>query len=179
MRKILLALIVCLLLAGCVQQPTVNYKDSVAQLNSIQAVNTKFNFTMHNPNFFPLGGKIDYAVFVQGNEFFTGQSDNIDAAANAETGFTLEQNIEFAKVFGSADALAKAVLSGQKTIPVRVAGQCSLRALLFLEAPIKIDQTVDVPLPDIANFQKGVQQNIQKEIDKNLNNIIEDIFKKL
>ncbi|GBR76925.1 hypothetical protein NO2_1397 [Candidatus Termititenax persephonae] len=114
-----------------------------------------------------LNGKVNYKVFVQGVEFFTGQSGAFAAAANDETDFTLEQDIELAKVFGSENSLLQAVLGGQKSIKVRVAGQYILRALGFYDMPIGFDQTVEVPLPDREQFQK----DLQDKIDRSLQNI--------
>jgi LEA14-like dessication related protein len=182
--KILIILLGCFWLCGCMQEPTVNYKDSLIQLNSLESASAKFNFDLHNPNAFPLNGKAEYAVFIEDKEFTSGQSQAIDAAANADTDFSVEQNIDFAKVFGSAADLFKAVLDGQESIQVRVNGQLALKTLGIFDVPIRFDQTVDVPLPTKAQveeqFRKSLEQSLKQNTLPNLDlKDLEDFLKNL
>ena len=161
------------------QKPTINYKDYTVKLKNLQAANTRVSFVLNNPNFLGINGKVDYKLFVQDAEFLAGQTDSIDAPANSETEFFLEQDLDFAKIFGSAANLIKAVLDGQEFVKVRVAGQYALKTLWVIEETVRFDQTINIPLPTRAQ----VEAEFQKEIGKSLQNIdlkgIEDILKKL
>ncbi|GBR77463.1 hypothetical protein RDn1_122 [Candidatus Termititenax dinenymphae] len=171
--KILLAALVCLGLFGCVQNPEITYLNNEVKLNDLQSARAKFNFNLHNPNILPINGKIDYTFYVEEKEFLSGQSETIDAPANNDTTFALEQDIDFAKFFGSAAEMVNAILNGQKSIKVRVAGQYTTKVLGFWEYPIKIDQEVDVPLPEFKT------EDVTKSVQDALKNIILDDLKKL
>ena len=176
--KLLLTGLICVFLTGCLAQaPTINYKNNEVALNGLDSVRTQFNFTMQNPNILALNGKIDYTFFVAGQEFFSGQSDQISAPAGGETEFALRQDIAFEKVFGSASELVNAVVKGQKSIKVRVAGEYKTRALGFIEIPIRIDQETDVPLPDMKEVEKELGNQLENQIKQGLQQGLENLFK--
>lgn len=59
----------------------------------------------------------------------------------------------FAKIFGSAAELAKAINSGQKSIRLRITGQYITKVLGFWDyAPARIDQEIEVPLPGLPKL---------------------------
>jgi hypothetical protein len=155
------------------QQPTISYKDCVVELNDLQSASARINFSVSNPNVFPLQGKVSYTLLLQEKELAAGQTNDLEAKANTDTSFVLEQNIEFAKIFDSAADLVKAVLDGQEFVRVRLTGRYELNAALFFKESIPFDQAVEIPLPSQtqieAEFRKNIQQNLQQNL--NLNNL--------
>jgi len=170
--KLFLTGIFCFFLTGCLAQaPQIDYTGLDASLNGFDSVNTQFNFTMHNPNMRALSGNIKYSFFVAGQEFFSGQSDQINAPANGQTAFTLRQDISFEKVFGSMAELVNAIAKGQQSIKVRVAGEYRAKALGFIDIPIKIDQEADVSLPDMKAIEAELSRQLQEQIRQGLINL--------
>jgi hypothetical protein len=171
LAKILSGALVCFCLFGCVQQPVINYKDCMVKLNDLQYASAKVNFSVSNPNVFPLSGKVSYTLFVQEKELTAGQTDTIEAEANADTDFVLEQNIDFNKIFDSAAGLIKAVLDGQESVSLRLTGHYDLNAMLLLKESIPFDQTVEIPLPSRAQVEAELRKNIQQNLQQNINNL--------
>jgi hypothetical protein len=171
LAKILFAALGCFCLLGCVQQPVINYKDCVVKLSDLQSASAKINFSISNPNIFPLYGKVSYTLFVQEKELTAGQTDTIEAEASTDTDFVLEQNIDFNKIFDSAADLIKAVLDGQESVSLRLTGRCDLNAALFFKESIPFDQTVEIPLPSRAQVEAELRKNIQQNLQQNINNL--------
>jgi hypothetical protein len=154
-----------------VQQPSINYKDCVVKLDGLQSADAQISFSVSNPNVFPLRGKVSYTLFVADKELAAGQTDDIEAGANADTSFVLEQSLEFNKIFDSAADLVKAVLDGQESVRVRLNGRYDLNAALFFKESIAFDQTVEIPLPSQAQIEAELRKNIQQNLQQNLNNL--------
>ncbi|MDR2431683.1 MAG: LEA type 2 family protein [Candidatus Margulisbacteria bacterium] len=156
--KILILLGLCFFLTGCLaRSPEIAFVSSEAKLLDARTVSAKFNFSLRNPNNVPLNGKIDYALFIAEREFFSGQSEQIEAPAGGGVVFALAQNIELEKIFGSATELFNAIMQGQQSVKIRVAGQCAAKILFVLDFPVKFDQTIEVPLPDRARLEKQLR----------------------
>jgi len=168
--KVLSSGIVCLLLAGCIaQSPRISYKNNELALNGLESVRTKFFFSLDNPNALPLSGAINYSLYVEDKEFLSGQSEQINAPANGETVFALQQDIAFSKIFGSAGDLINAIAKGQKSINVRLSGQYRTTVLGFIELPVKVDQAIDVPLPSMQDIEKELGNQLQEQLKNGLN----------
>ena len=171
LAKILCGAFCCLCLFGCVQQPTLSYKDCVVSLHDLQSASAKVSFSVSNPNAFPLQGRVSYTLFMQEKELAAGQTDAIEAKANTDTDFVLEQNIEFNKIFDAAADLVKAVLDGQEFVRVQLTGRYELNAVWLFKEAIPFEQTVEVPLPSRAQGETELRKNIQQNLQQNLNNL--------
>ena len=156
------------MLAGCIAQaPRIDYKDNELALNGLESVRTKLFFALNNPNSMPLSGAVNYSLYVEGKEFLSGQSEPINAPANGETVFALQQDIAFSKIFGSAGDLINAIAKGQKSINVRVSGQYRTTVLGFIELPVKVDHAIDVPLPSMQDIEKELANQIKNGLNLN------------
>ena len=164
------------MLAGCIAQaPIINYKNNEVTLNGIDSVKTKFFFTLQNPNALALNGNIDYNLYIEGKEFLSGESEQINARANSETTFALQQDLSFEKIFGSMAELVNVIAKGQEFVKVRVSGQYRTRVLGFIELPVKLDKEIDVPLPTMKDIEKTLSDQLNQKIrdgliDLNLGN---------
>jgi hypothetical protein len=68
------------------------------------------------------------------------------------------------------------VARGQQSINVRVAGEYRTRAMGFIEIPIKINQAIDVPLPDMQAIERELtrqlQNQLQNQFQQGLDNLL-------
>lgn len=170
LAKIIFSGIICFLLAGCIaKSPIINYKSNEVALNGIDSVKTKFFFTLQNPNALALNGNIDYNLYIEDQEFLSGESEQINAPANGETTFALQQDLSFDKIFGSAAELVNVIAKGQEFIKVRVSGQYRTKVLGFIELPVKLDKEIDVPLPTMKDIERELSSQLQQQLQNNFN----------
>jgi len=149
-KLILLLLVLCPLLVGCIstQNPQISYLTTDVSFLSFNTLLAKSSFTVKNPNPIPLHGKLEYQLFVKQEEILSGNSSPIEMPANGESSFNLESQIELTKVFGLVSTMIKEIDAGQNTLPFQIIGKFKTDiAGIPIEIPVKVSG--DFPLPKL------------------------------
>ena len=136
--------------SGCVpwNTPQVVYVKTDVDFLSFDTVMARSQFTIDNPNPFPLHGKVEYELFVKGNKFLEGTSNDIQMPANGRASFTLQSKIQIAKSFGVITDLINEIQAGKETVPFEINGKFKSDVVnIPIEAPLKVSG--ELPLPKL------------------------------
>jgi LEA14-like dessication related protein len=130
------------------KKPTIVF-DSVEIKNvTMEKTDVVFDYLVDNPNSFAINNVLaDYELFLKGNSTAVGKDMKFTIPANAKSKLQLPLEINYVHVFKSAEALTKAILSGEKTIPFQldITFKIDLKGLKF---QIPISTKGELPLPE-------------------------------
>jgi LEA14-like dessication related protein len=148
MKKLVLIPLIAILLMfqGCLkpESPEISYQDAEFKLVSFTEVDAGFNFVLDNPNSVPLKGIVSYKLNLDGDDFLSGESDEIAVNSQDKAAFTIHSKIDLIKFFGTTSKLLQAVAQGKKEIPYRFEGSYKTQAMFF---PVEVPFVVQGAIP--------------------------------
>jgi hypothetical protein len=154
-----------LILPGCaffslanqkLKPPTVAYDRTEVVAVAPRAANVNFHVKVGNPNTVGLQNvRISYQLFHDDRPFLKGNDLLIDLAPRKDSPLGVPAEIVYADVFATSMKVVEKVLSGDKTIPVRIdlviSGNPTLydstRTGSLFPFTVHLSRTEDVPVP--------------------------------
>lgn len=154
-----------LALSGCtftklittrLEKPTFNYTGTELVEASQSRVIVDFLFSAHNPNEAGLKNvTCSYRLFVKGKKFLTGDDIPLMLNPKGDTEIKVPATIAYTDLFPVLGSVVRLILSGQRTIPIKIDAVFSGKPALYSEKgkekPIfferRLIKTAEIPLP--------------------------------
>lgn len=145
------------------EKPTFTYKGAELVETSSSGVVVNFLFSAHNPN--EAGIKnvtCSYELFVKEKKFMTGNDIPLSLDPHGDTDIKVPATIAYSDLIPVLGSVVRLMLSGQKTIPIRIDAVFSGKPAIFTEAgkkePISFEERLtrnaDIPLPQEGRSQR-------------------------
>ena len=143
------------------KKPTIEYDRVDVKSVSMEKTDVEFVYKVDNPNSVGIDGVLaDYELFLKGNSTATGKDMKFTIPANGKSELKIPLEINYAKVFNSAEELTKSIMGGAKTVHFKM-------DILFkinwnvLKFNIPISAEGELPLPEIKTTPKV---NVKKKL---------------
>lgn len=141
------------MLVGCrPTAPQLAYQSVEFKPVSFQEIKATVHGTISNDNLFPLSGKIAYATKLNGQTFFSGETETFSVGSQQTAPFALDLSINLPQVYGSLKNLLEKLGAGETELPFTLEGEYSTQTMLGfpLKAPLKAEGKI--PLPRLPKF---------------------------
>jgi LEA14-like dessication related protein len=148
-------LVLAALLAGCleVKSPQAQFQGYDIQDMTMQGTLLSFKFLVDNPN--PIGldkAAYDYVLNIEGQDVLAEKDVPFTLPAGRESTLNVPVNLEYLKVFKTADAFMQRLLSGTDNIGYDFTGNLKFD-ILAIPISIPFAQHGQIPLPKIPGMK--------------------------
>jgi len=168
----LLLLLGVLVLSGCeeLEKPKLTYQSTNIKNISFEKVDFDVVFDLENINPVAITAiTTDYEIQLNNRRFVSGKKALNDVPGRGKTQLVLPVTLLYADLFNGVANLVTAVGQGQKTIPYQVKGTLAAKVVGLIDFTVPIDQTAEVPLPEIP--KEKLEQQLQQQLNQLKNQI--------
>ncbi len=131
------------------KKPEITYDRYEVKHLGADKADVDFIFIVNNPYPFGLDGLfMDYELFLKDQSAAQGKDAKFSVKANAKSEIRLPVEVNYIKAFKTAELLAQALISGQKTIPFTL-NTVSRVTVLSIKFSIPVTAKGDLPLPEL------------------------------
>ncbi len=174
-KNLLTILLVCLpviFITGCEdsQKPVMTYQSTNVRSVSFQKID--FDVIYELENLRPVGiDKItaDYEIYLNNHRFVSGQKTTAHLPGQGKTQVVLPVTLFYADLFDGATNLVSAITRGEKSIPYQVKGNLTGKFVGLVDFSVPIDQTAEIPLPEIP--KEKLNEQLQQQLNQLKNQI--------
>lgn len=160
-------LFLALILSGCedLQNPKLTYQSTNIRNISFEKIDFDVVYDLENIN--PVAiNKIttDYEIFLNNRRFVGGKKALDEVPGRGKAQVVLPVTLFYADLFDGVANLVNAVGRGEKSIPYQVKGTLAAKIVGLIDFSVPIDQTAEIPLPEIP--KEKLNEQLQQGLDQ-------------
>jgi len=152
------------------EKPKLTYQSTNIKNISFEKIDFDVVFDLENINPVAINAiTTDYEIYLNNRRFVGGKKALEEVPGRGKTQVVLPVTLFYADLFNGVANLVTAVGQGQKTIPYQVKGTLAAKIVGLIDFTVPIDQTAEIPLPEIP--KEKLNQQLQQGLDQLKNQI--------
>jgi len=168
----LFLLLLVLVLSGCeeLEKPKLTYQSTNIKNITFEKVDFDVVFDLENINPVAITAiTTDYEIYLNNRRFVSGKKALNDVPGRGKTQLVLPVTLLYADLFNGVSGLVSAMAQGQKSIPYQAKGNLAAKVVGLIDFTVPIDQTAEIPLPEIP--KEKLDQQLQQQLNQLKNQI--------
>lgn len=168
----LFLLLFVMVLSGCeeLEKPKLTYQSTNIKNITFEKVDFDVVFDLENINPVAITAiTTDYEIYLNNRRFVSGKKALNDVPGRGKTQLVLPVTLLYADLFNGVSGLVSAVAQGQKSISYQAKGNLAAKVVGLIDFTVPIDQTAEIPLPEIP--KEKLDQQLQQQLNQLKNQI--------